>query len=167
LNFSNEGSDKFEVKPSFFKEIKMEAKEQNKLIGILLMVHGALQGAIFLILAIVYGLLGIGLMVGSRKSDGQVVGGIFLVFTIIGLGLMLLFVLPQILGGWKMFKEKSNARTWGIAGSILALLFMPLGTVLGIFGLIFLCGNDGKRFYYELTNRQYNSFQTPPPNSWR
>jgi hypothetical protein len=66
-----------------------------------------------------------------------------------------------------MFKERPNARVWGIIGSIVAMLNMPLGTAAGIYGVWFLFGEDGKRFYLGGAQQQQQMFNPPPPNNWR
>jgi hypothetical protein len=85
------------------------------------------------------------------------------------------FIVPQIVGGYKLLKEKSNARIWGIIGSVLSCLSFPLGTAAGVYGMWFLFGEEGKSFYQ---NSGYlNSAPQPPlfephpqppaPNSWQ
>jgi hypothetical protein len=77
-----------------------------------------------------------------------------------------IFVIPQLLGGWKLLKEKPAARIWGTVGSVVALLSFPLGTAVGIYGLWFLFGDEGKRFYLPGGNAAVNNFQ-PPPHNWQ
>ena len=147
----------------------MTAKEHNKLVGIFLMAHGGLQTFAILIVGLIYGGIGIAMLLGGRKNEEQVVGIVFIVMILVLAIVGLLFILPQLLGGYKIFKEKSNARTWGIVGSILCCLSFPLGTGAGVYGLWFLFGDEGKRFY--LGGGQQNAFnvpqQPPPPNSWQ
>jgi hypothetical protein len=145
----------------------MTAKEQNKLAGIFLMVHGALQAAFMLFICLIYGGVGAALLFGAQKQEDQFVGGIFVVVIVFLAIFSLLFVLPQLIGGWKMLKERPNARTWGIIGSIVSCLSFPLGTAAGVFGLVFLFGDAGRQFY--LGGPVVNSFNPPPPqpNSWQ
>jgi hypothetical protein len=76
---------------------------------------------------------------------------------------------PQIIGGYKLWKERPNARTWGIIGSIVSCLSFPLGTAAGVYGLWFLFGDIGKQYY--LGGSPQNAFnvppQPPPPSSWQ
>lgn len=147
----------------------MTGKEHNRLVGIFLMAHGALQGFAMVIIGIIYGALGAGMLIGGRKDQEQMVGFVFIVMVAVIAIVGLLFILPQLIGGYKLFKEKANARTWGIVGSVISCLSFPLGTAAGVYGLWFLFGDEGKRFY--LGGSSQNVFsappQPPPPNSWQ
>jgi hypothetical protein len=62
--------------------------------------------------------------------------------------------------------DKPGARNWGIAASIICLLSVPLGTALGVYGLWFLFGEEGKRHYLGGGDYAPRSFP-PPPNNWQ
>jgi hypothetical protein len=85
------------------------------------------------------------------------------------IGVSLIFLIPQIVGGYKLFRERANARTWGIIGSILSCFSFPLGTAAGVYGLWFLFGDQGKQFYLSGVGQHafQNPPQPPPPNSWQ
>src|SRR5688500_15068235 len=123
----------------------MTAKEQNKLAGIFLMAHGTIQAFVMFILVLVYGGLGAAMLSTSSRQDEQFAGMAFLAFTVVIGFISLLFIIPQLVGGWKMIKERPNARGWGIAGSIISCLSFPLGTAAGVFGLVFLFGESGRQ----------------------
>lgn len=146
----------------------MTAKEHNKLVGIFLMAHGGLQAVAMIIIGLIYGGLGATFLVAG-KSQEKFIGLIFLVMVVVMGIFFLLFLIPQLWGGWKIFKEKPGARTWGIVGSILSLLSFPLGTAVGVYGLWFLFGEEGKRFY--MGGNDPGMFQPPqappPPQSWQ
>lgn len=144
----------------------MNAKEKNKLVGIFLLVHGGIQALIMLMLVLIYGVMGISIAASARRQEEQTVGLVFIAMIAFVVIFSLILIVPQLIGGWKIYKEAPNARTWGIIGSIVSLMSFPLGTAAGIFGLVFLFGADGKSFY--LGGREYtpNSFQ-PPPNNWQ
>lgn len=145
----------------------MTAKEHNKLVGIFLMAHGGLQAIVMVFVGLIYGGIGAAMLLGGRKGEEQMVGLVFIGLIFVLAIVSLLFVLPQILGGYKLFRERPNARTWGIIGSIISCLSFPLGTAAGVYGLWFLFGDEGKRFYL---GGQQHSFQPPPPpqpNSWQ
>ena len=97
------------------------------------------------------------------------VGLAFLILIAVVAFLALLFVLPQLIGGYKLWKERPGARTWGIIGSILSCLSFPLGTAAGVYGLWFLFGDVGKQYY--LGGSPQYAFnvppQPPPPSSWQ
>ena len=147
----------------------MTGKEHNRLVGIFLLAHGALQGFAMVIIGIIYGALGAGMLIGGRKDQEQMVGFVFIVMVAVIAIVGLLFILPQLIGGYKLFKEKANARTWGIIGSVISCLSVPLGTAAGVYGLWFLFGDEGKRFYLGGSPQPMfqNSPQPPPPNSWQ
>lgn len=147
----------------------MTAKEHNRLVGIFLMAHGGLQGAIMLLMCIIYFVIGSAMVVGGRRGEEQMVGAVFIGVILLIAAISLIFVVPQIIGGYKLWKEKPNARTWGIVGSIISCLSFPIGTAAGVYGLWFLFGEEGKAFYLGGGNRPM--FQNPPeppqPNSWQ
>ena len=133
------------------------------MVGIFLMVHGALQAVIMILIGLVYGGIGVAMLATGKKEEEQFVGLIFIGMIAVLFIISLIFVLPQMLGGFKLLKERPNARTWGIVGSIISLLSFPLGTAAGVYGLWFLFGDEGKRFY--LGSSPYSP--PPPPNSWQ
>ena len=145
----------------------MTAKEHNRLVGIFLMAHGGLQAFAIVIIGLIYGGVGIAMLLGGRKNEEQVVGIVFMIMIVVLAIVGLAFILPQLLGGYKIFKEKSNARTWGIIGSILCCLSFPLGTAAGVYGLWFLFGDAGKGFYLGGGPQQGSFNAPPPPNSWQ
>lgn len=132
----------------------MTAKEHNRLVGIFLMIHGGLQAFVMLLLSLIYGGVGAAILIGANNSD-KPVGLIFLVIVAFVLIFSLLFIAPQIIGGWKMFKEKPNAKIWGIIGSILSCFHFPFGTAAGVYGLWFLFGDLGKQIYDNPTSPNY------------
>ncbi len=157
----------------------MTAKEHNRLIGIFLMVHGGLQAFVMGLISLIYGIFGAAIFFGG-KGEEKVVGIAFIVAILFVVLFSALFTLPQIIGGWKMFKEKPNAKMWGIVGSIISCLSFPLGTAAGVYGLWFLFGEEGKKFYDNPVSQnflggvnQVNDFQTQDfqqqrePHSWR
>jgi hypothetical protein len=146
----------------------MTAKEHNKLVGTFLMAHGALQAIAMLLVCIIYGIIGSAMFVGGRQGEQKMVGVVLIGVIFFVAIFAVMFVVPQIVGGYKLWKERANARTWGIVGSIISCLSFPLGTAAGVYGLWFLFGDEGRRFYLG-GNPQY-AFQNPPPpppNSWQ
>lgn len=139
----------------------MTARDHNKLLGIFFAIFAALQsvGALFVVL--IYS--GIGAFgATSGKGDEKILGAIFLIAAIAAFLFSLVIVVPPIVAAFKMLKNRSGARFWAIFAAIVALISFPLGTALGVYGLWFLCGEQGKQFYNNST-----AFAPPPPNSWR
>jgi hypothetical protein len=146
----------------------MTAKEQNKLAGTFLMVHAGVQAFVMLFIGLIYGGVGAAMFIGARREEEQFAGLIVIAFMVFLALLSLVLVVPQFVGGWKMLKERPNARTWGIIGSIVSCLSFPLGTAAGVFGLVFLFGEAGQQFYLTGANRQsLNDPAPPPPSSWQ
>ena len=146
----------------------MTAKEQNKLAGIFLLVHGGLQVFVMLLLGLVYGGIGAALFFGAQKQEDQFMGLAFIGMIVFIAFFFSIFIIPQLIGGWKMLKERPNARIWGIIGSIVSCWSFPLGTAAGVFGLVFLFGENGKQFYLGGVNQpNLNPPAPPPPSSWQ
>ncbi len=124
----------------------MTAKEKNKLGGILLLAHGGFLGLLYLLMFILFGFA----LFGSGAPGGFVLVLLAIAFLFSGV-----FVIPQIIGGWKLLKERPDARNWGLAAAIFACMNAPLGTAAGVFVLIFLFGDEGKLFY---DNRVYQNY---------
>ena len=143
----------------------MTARDHNKLLSIFFFIHGGLQLLGGIIIVLIYGILGGALLAGSRREEDQVIGGILLVVAVVVGVIMLIFAGIYLFGGLKMLREQKVGRTLGIVGSIIALLGFPLGTALGVYGLWFLFGDEGRGLYggIELDRANY----TPPPNSWQ
>lgn len=146
----------------------MTAKEHNRLVGIFLMAHGGLQLVAIAFIAIIYGVIGSAMLIGGKKGEEQMVGAVFIGMIVFVAILGLVFALPQVIGGYKLWKERANARTWGIIGSIISCLSFPLGTAAGVYGLWFLFGDMGKQLYLGGANQpMFQNQPPPPPSSWQ
>jgi hypothetical protein len=143
----------------------MTAKDHNKLLSVFLLVHGGLQAFGGIFVALVYGGIGVSFLSMARKSDEKTMGGIFLVLSLIIAPIILIMAGVFLMAGWKLLKEKMNARTWGIVASSISLLSFPLGTALGIYGLWFLLGEQGKQSYSGEFGA--NNFPPLPSNNWQ
>jgi len=80
-----------------------------------------------------------------------------------------LFAIPKIVAGYGLRKEKSWARVWAIVACCMGLMSVPLGTAVGVYGLVFLMGENG-RAYFEDPNYgrlPASTVTAPPPNSWQ
>lgn len=169
----------------------MTAQEHNKMAGTFLLIHGGLQTVLMLFMCIIYGVFGAAVFFGGKNED-QFFGLFFIAMIAFVFIFSMLFIIPQVVGGWKMLKGKPNARIWGIIGSIVACMSFPLGTAAGVYGMWFLFGDEGKKVYLDehpnmnylpnsdyATNPNYTAnasgfannepdyVKSPPPNSWR
>ena len=144
----------------------MQAREHNKLLSIFLFVQGGLQLFGGLICILIYGGMGVAMLASARRSQDQTIGVVFVVMAVVVGVFILGFASLFLLSAWKLLKEQSGARTWGIIACCVALLGFPLGTALGIYGLWFLFGEEGKQFYSGGNPMMYNS-PPPPPHNWQ
>jgi len=144
----------------------MTGKDHNKLLSIFHLIQGGLQAFGGIVVALVYGGLGLAMRQSARNSEEQMMGTIFIVLAFVIAPIILLFAAINLTAGCKMLKEKAGARNWGIAASVVSLLSIPLGTALGIYGLWFLLGDEGKQLYLG-GYRQQNMFNPPPPQNWQ
>ncbi len=142
----------------------MTAKDHNKLLGIFHLIIGGLQAFSGIMVGLIYGVLGIAFTANAHRQEEQFIGTMFIILAFVVAGFVLLFAGINLMSGYKMFKEKAGARTWGIVASIICLLGFPLGTALGIYGLWFLFGEEGKQFY----GNSNQSYHPPvPPQNWQ
>ena len=133
-------------------EQTMTVIEHNKILAIGFAVFAAIFGFTFLLLMVVSLGVFVALGITSANEPGNgpgagigILGGVIAVIFYSVLGAI--FVLPTALATWKMWKRRRNARIWGIIAAILVLPIMPLGTMLGIYGLWFFFSTEGRRFY--------------------
>ncbi len=122
----------------------MTAKEHNKIIGILHLVEGGLQifGAVLTALFI----FGAGYYLQFNK-ELESYGNWLLIFGMVFAPVAFILAFINLFAGWKILKEKSGARKWGIVASFICLLNIPLGTAIGVYSLWFLFGVEGKEMY--------------------
>jgi len=130
----------------------MTAVEHNKILAIGFGVFAAIFAFTFLLLMVVsvgvFAALGLSSANEPGNGPGAGIGIIGGVATIIFYGLLgAIFVLPMASASRKMWKRRRNARLWGIAAAILVATIIPLGTMLGVYGLWFFFSPGGRRFY--------------------
>jgi NADH:ubiquinone oxidoreductase subunit 6 (subunit J) len=130
----------------------MTANDQNKILGIGFAVFAVIYLFTFLLLLVVTSgvFVALGITFANESGDSKQAGiGILgAVLTIIFYGgLGLIFVLPTALASWKMLKRRKRARMWGILAAIAVAPLLPLGTILGVYGLWFFFSAEGKGFY--------------------
>ena len=130
----------------------MTVIEHNKLLAIGFAVFAAILAFTFLLLLVVslVVFVALGISFANETGDSQqaglgVIGGVGAVTFYVLLGVI--FVLPMALASWKMLKRRRHARTWGTIAAILVVTIIPLGTMLGVYGLWFFFSVEGRRFY--------------------
>lgn len=112
-------------------------RDHVKILGILHIVFGAIGIAIGLIILLVFGgLAGIVGVAGDTGDTDRATG--MAVLSIIGVVIFLFTLLlsvPSLIAGIGLLKYRSWARILTIVLSAIDLLHIPLGTLLGIYGL--------------------------------
>ncbi len=120
----------------------MTDADHNKILAIGFGAFAAIFFFTFLLLALVsvgvFVALGITFAKESGDPNQAGIGILGAIFTVIFYGVLgLICVLPPGLASWKMLKRKPRARFWGIIAAIVVLPILPLGTMLGGYGLWF------------------------------
>ena len=130
----------------------MTAVEHNRYLAIGFAAFAGIFGFTFLLLMLVT--LGVFVALGisfanetgdSNQAGFGILGGVFAVLFYLTLGLI--FVFPTAAASRKMWKRRRHARIWGIIAAILVAPILPLGTLLGIYGLWFFSSPEGRAFY--------------------
>ncbi len=143
----------------------MTNQEHNKLLAIFFYIYGGLQILTGLLLALVYVGMGTFFAVAGGEPEAAAIGGVVIIVAVIVLAIMTVFAGFYLYTARSIQKAAPIGRILGIIASVLCLFSIPLGTALGIYGLWFLVGDDGKRFYSDAG--EYSPAPPPPPNSWQ
>jgi hypothetical protein len=118
-------------------------KDHNKLLGILHLVQGGINGLVLLVFLPIY----LFLVFAVGQQPGEEGAAVFLLlFGLFFFFLFLLLALPPFIAGYGMLKGRSWSRTWGIISAITASLSFPYGTALCVYTLWFLFG-EGRDFH--------------------
>ena len=129
----------------------MTGADHNKILAIGFAAFAAILFFTFLLLALVsvgvFVALGLTFANESGNTNEAGVGILGAIFTVIFYGgLGLICVLPPAMASWKMLKRRPGARIWGIIAAIVLLPIVPLGTMLGAYGLWFFFADQGRKF---------------------
>jgi hypothetical protein len=118
-----------------------------KVLGVLHIVIGAFGvfGAFFLMM--VFGSAS-GIVGATADPDEAAIA--LPIIGLTGIGLVtfaLLTSIPGLVAGWGLLKFRPWARILGIVVSIVALIVIPIGTIVGIYGLWVLLNKDTERLF--------------------
>lgn len=151
----------------------MTPKEHARLLGLFFWIYAAFQFVVVGIVALFwFGMSGAIMMEASkgprRRGDAnpEAVMGIVAVVMIIILGMLLVFLIPKIVAGFGLRNERSWGKIWAIIACCLAVLNVPFGTALGVYGFWFIFGDLGKA-YFDNPQGLNNMPPPPPPNNWQ
>lgn len=147
----------------------MSGKEHASLLGLLMLIYAGFQAVMMIFSGVVVTVM-FGTMMsefsrmprGAGEPNPEAIFGMVSVIMVFAFALAFLLLIPQVVAGLKLRGEKSSAKIWAIIACILALLNLPFGTALGIYGLWFIFGEEGKKYF----GGAPAGFQTPPPNNW-
>jgi hypothetical protein len=153
----------------------MNAHEKARLLGLLFWIYTAFNVLIVAAIAVIYiGLFGLIFSQTPQKAGDpppELIMTILIVAFAIAFVFVILFSVPKIIAGYGLRKEKPWAWMWAVVASIMACMSFPFGTAIGVFGLIFLFSDEGKRYFNDPAYRSQLSGTgnvTPPPaNSWQ
>jgi hypothetical protein len=147
----------------------MTTRDHSKLLGIFFLIVGGLVSLLGLFLGVVYGLMGL-MFAATAKGEGALVGGVFVIVAIVVGIIFLAVGGLHLMSGWKLYKGQQSAKIWATVSSILVLpFFIPLGTALGVYGLWFIFSDQGKAFFAgNSTDASYMPPPPPPPpGNWQ
>jgi hypothetical protein len=118
-----------------------------KVLGVLFIALSALSLCVALFLIIgVGGLAGI-IGTTADPEDAAIAIPIIGALGMAGVVFLLALSLPGILTGWGLLNYKPWARILGIVLSVIHLIHIPFGTILGIYGLWVLLNKDTERLF--------------------
>jgi hypothetical protein len=153
----------------------MTPKEHAKLLGLFMWLFAGLQIGVIALISIFYVVV-FGVIAGNvgntphraNEPPPEAILGIVLVVMIFVLVITLAFMIPKIVAGYGLRKGKSWAKVWTIISCVLAVMSVPFGTAVGVYGLWFVFGDAGKAFFdgpdFAATP---TTTAAPPPNSWQ
>lgn len=154
----------------------MTGKQHAKLLGLLFWLFTALNVLTVVAIAVIYiAIFGLVFSQAPPQRPGEpdpaVIMMILAAVFVFALVMTILFSVPKMIAGYGLRHEKPWAKTWAIVACVMAVMSFPFGTAIGVYGLIFLLGDEGKKYFGDPSyGRQAvgaASPVTPPePNSW-
>jgi hypothetical protein len=152
----------------------MTPREHAKLLGLFMWIFAGLQIGVIALIGIFYVFIfgAVASQMGKTPRHGndpspEAFLGIFAVVMIFALVITLAFMVPKIVAGYGLRKGKSWAKVWTIVACVLAVMSVPLGTAVGVYGLWFVFGDEGKAFFDGPDFAPPSTAAAPPPNSWQ
>jgi magnesium-transporting ATPase (P-type) len=135
----------------------MIPQDHNKLLGILHLAYGGLNTLVALIVVVVFGLAS----VFSREPV------LFLVMMLVSLIVYTLLILPSLIAGYGLLKQKRWAKLFAMISAVLAAINFPHGTALCVYTFWFLTGDMDKAVYEGKGGRaSLQDAPPPPPPFW-
>lgn len=154
----------------------MTGKEQARLLGLLFWLLTGFQifvvGLIGIFYIFFFGVFFSTLPQGKDAPPPEFVIPMIIFVVAFILIITLLMSIPKVVAGYGLRKEKSWARIWSIIACVMAVMNVPFGTAVGVYGLVFIFGDAGKAYfdnpsYGKLSGAYSGNLQAPPPSSWQ
>ena len=155
----------------------MTGEKQARLLGLFFWLFTAFNFVMVIAIAVIY--LAIFGMVFSQvpqrpgEPDPALIMTILVVAFFFALVFTVLFSVPKIIAGYGLRRGAPWARVWTIIASAMSLLSFPFGTAIGVYGLIFLFGDEGKTYFAQLESGRTEPIAAqqriaqPEAGSWR
>jgi uncharacterized membrane protein YbhN (UPF0104 family) len=152
----------------------MTSNDKAKLLGLFFWLFTALNVIVVVVIGVIY-VAFLGVILGSvphKASDPppELIVTIVAVAFFFALIFTVLFSVPKVVAGYGLRKHKPWARTWAIVAATMCCLSFPIGTAIGVFGLIFLLSDEGKAYFDDQNYAQIGTpkpMMPPEPNSWQ
>ena len=116
-------------------------EQHVKIVAILNIVLGALGLCIALVILVFFGGLA-GVVIADEDPDAEQGAAVLGLIGTIGFFVVAVFSIPGLIGGIGLLKFRSWAQTLTIIVSVLNLLSIPFGTVVGVYGLWVLLNKE-------------------------
>ena len=151
----------------------MTAHDKAKLLGLFYWLFTALNVIIVAVIAVIYiAIFGIVFSNVPQKAGDPppefIISILVVVFAFV-LAFTVLFSIPKMVAGYGLRKGKSWARVWAIVAAIICCLSFPIGTAIGVFGLVFIFSDEGKKYFEDIARAELTAGgrAAPAPNSWQ
>ncbi len=150
----------------------MTPKDKARLLGLFFWLYTIFNIVLVAVIAVIYiALFGFIFTQAPHKAGDpppELIMTILVVVFAFAFLFTILFSIPEVVAGYGLRNEKPWARTWSIVASAMACMSFPFGTAIGIFGLVFLLSEDGKRYFESPSyGRLSGAPNSLPPNSWQ
>jgi hypothetical protein len=155
----------------------MTGEKQARLLGLFFWLFTAFNLVLVVAIAVIY--LAIFGVVFSQvperpgEPDAALIMTILVIAFVFAFVFAVLFSVPKVIAGYGLRRGAPWARVWTIIASAMSLLSFPFGTAIGVYGLIFLFGDEGKRYFAELEAGKTDPISArqriaqPDAGSWR
>jgi hypothetical protein len=124
----------------------MSANDHARILGIIFLIFGGL--GILAVIAILFFLIGMGGIAAFNVGGGESIPVIivFLIFAAVAI-ITGLFIIPQIIAGWNLFKGNGKSKIWVLLSAVINVLNFPIGTAIGVYAFWFAFSEEGKQYF--------------------